>query len=239
MTTRGHGNRERRKLDVDLTDVAVLADVGADQVDYYTARAGWFDDCYTCTGDYDRGPERNDRWNAHMEHIEDALAASKLRGRCVELGAGTGHWTERVARHVDHVTAIDASPEMLAAARERFAGRDDVDLRLADLWSWAPTERWDSAAAFFFVEHVPDAVLTELLATLHDALTPGSPFFVAEGAWYQPEPNVETRDIDGREYRVVERRRTTTEFEAAFDAAGFDVEFGRTEWFIDLVATRR
>ena len=239
MNARGHGSRERRKLDVDLGRADLRDAVGAEQVDYYAARAPWFDDCYECVGDYDHGPERNAAWRAEMDRLEAAMGRAGLRGRCVELGAGTGYWTERIAPLVDRVTAIDAAPEMLDVARTRLGGNEAVELRLADLWRWEPVERWDAAAALFFIEHVPDAVLPDLLDTLHDALVPGSPFFVAEGAWQMPEPNVETRDIGGREYRVVERRRTTEEFEAAFDAAGFDVAVGGSEWFVDLVATRR
>ncbi len=240
MTTRrGHGDRPRRKLDVDLSDTSVRTGVGTDQIDYYAARAPWFDDCYDCVGDYDNGDEMNARWRAHMGHIESALGTSGIHGRCVELGAGTGYWTERVRRHADRVTAIDAAPTMLDVARERLAHDPGVEFVVADLWRWEPNDRWDSAAAFFFLEHVPDEIAPTLLATLFDALAPGAPFFVAEGAWYAPEPTVETRDIDGREFRVVERRRTPAEFTELFDEAGFDVEFGRTEWFVDLVATRR
>lgn len=240
MTTRrGHGDRPRRKIDVDLADASVRTRIGTDQIDYYSARAPWFDDCYDCVGDYDNGPETNARWRAAMSHIETALAAAGLSGACVELGAGTGYWTERVARHAERITAIDASPEMLDVARQRMADTATVELVVADLWHWAPSERWDSAAAFFFLEHVPDEIAPTLMRTLHDALRPGAPFFVAEGAWYAPEPNVETRDIGGHEFRVVERRRTPEEFTQLFDAAGFDVSFGRTEWFVDLVATRR
>lgn len=239
MTTRGHGTRERRKLDVDLGDVGALDRVGADQVEYYTARAAWFDDCYACTGDYDRGPDRNAWWRDRMAHIERALAASGIGGHCVELGAGTGHWTERLRRHAPRVTAIDASAEMLDIAQARLADDPAVEFEVADLWHWSTTARWDSAAAFFFLEHVPDEIAPQLLATMHEALPTGAPFFVAEGAWSEPEPNVETRDIGGREYEVVERRRAPDEFVALFGAAGFDVEFGRTDDFIDLVATRR
>ena len=92
--------------------------------------------------------------------------------------------------------------------------------------------------ACFFLEHVPDEVLPGLLATLHDALRPGAPFFVVEAAAAASEPEIETRSIDGRAYDVVERRRSPLEFEAALGAAGFTVGDMATERLVHLTAIR-
>jgi hypothetical protein len=88
------------------------------------------------------------------------------------------------------------------------------------------------------LEHVPDEVLSSLLATLHDALQPGAPFFVAEAAASASEPEIETRSIDGRAYDVVERRRSPLEFEAALEAAGFTVGDVAIERLVHLTAIR-
>jgi cyclopropane fatty-acyl-phospholipid synthase-like methyltransferase len=127
----------------------------------------------------------------------------------------------------------------LEIARSRLGARAaKVRFELVDLWRWRPTRTWDSAVACFFLEHVPDQVLPGLLVTLHDALVPGAPFFVAEAAARDPEPEIETRNIDGRAYDVVERRRCPSEFETAFANAGFSIETVSSGHLVHLTATR-
>ncbi len=52
-----------------------------------------------------------------------------------DLGAGTGHFAARVAPFVGKVIAVDASEEMLGAARDRLGDAPNVDLRRGDLES--------------------------------------------------------------------------------------------------------
>ena len=236
----GHSSSERHKLDGELVVAQARNEVGAEQIEYYRKRAPWFDDVYNCTGDYDRGEARNTQWRAAMAELAAATKRAPLRGDCVELGVGTGYWSESLLEQVDQLWALDSSPEMLELAQQRFSDRDNVTFEEVDLWSWEPNQQWDSAAAFFFVEHVPDEIFPALLTTLHRALRPGGCFFMAEGAWYGPEPQIETREIDGKAMRVVERRRQPAELEAAFTAAGFvDIAIGTVDQFVHLTAVRQ
>ncbi len=59
--------------------------------------------------------------------------AGDLGGPVLELGAGTGRVTEALARAGHEVVAVDASPAMLARARERLAGSGGVELVAADM----------------------------------------------------------------------------------------------------------
>ncbi|MEO1056069.1 MAG: methyltransferase domain-containing protein [Actinomycetota bacterium] len=236
--TRGHSSRVRQKLEIDLGNVAARDAVGAEQIDYYRRRAPWYDDVYTSVGDYDQGAELNARWRDSVAGLQAIVDQVPLRGECVELGMGTGFWSAHIINRVDRLWGLDASPEMLDRAQERLADNPNVHLTVTDLWHWLPDRRWDCAVAFFFIEHVPDEVLPALLTTLHDALRPGGCVFVAEGAARQPEPVVETREVDGHTLRVVERRRTEPELRAAFRYAGFDVDIGHLDDYVYLTATR-
>lgn len=237
--TRGHSPKSRSKRAVDLTRPEVLDAVGADQIAYYRARSSWFDDVYDCVGDYDVEADRKTQWLSDLSTVGRALSAAPLHGACVELGAGTGYWTEQIIDRVDELWALDSSSEMLEIARSRLrAHSDKTHFQVVDLWRWEPAQAWDSAVAFFFLEHVPDEVLPGLLTNLHDALRPGAPFFVAEGAAYTSEPEIETRSIDGRAFDVVERRRDPSEFEAALRAAGFTVADVAAERLVYLTAIR-
>src|SRR5687767_5808662 len=50
-----------------------------------------------------------------------------------DLGCGTGQLTETVAPYVKQVIAVDSSPDMLDAARQRVGGARNVDLRQGEL----------------------------------------------------------------------------------------------------------
>ena len=55
--------------------IAPMSDRGIlqDQIDYYRARAGEYDEWWFRTGRYDRGPEFNARWRAEVATVEAAL----------------------------------------------------------------------------------------------------------------------------------------------------------------------
>ena len=207
---------------------------------YYRARAPWYDDAYTSRGDYDQGPTLNAQWRADLAAIEALMSRANLRGDCVELGAGTGYWTERLVDRADRVWALDAVAEVLTTARERLGERAaKVQFDVVDLWRWNPERIWDCAVACFFFEHVPDEVLPGLLQTLHASLRPGGTVFLAEGAAVEAEPQVETREIGGRTFRVVERRRSVYELTEAFAAAGFTVEIAHVSRYVCLTEELR
>jgi SAM-dependent methyltransferase len=97
----------------------------AEQVTYYRARAH----------EYDATDGVDDESRAQLL---DALAAFAPRGRILELACGTGQWTAELARHASSLTAVDASPEMIALNRARVA-QENVRYVEADLFAWSAT----------------------------------------------------------------------------------------------------
>jgi demethylmenaquinone methyltransferase/2-methoxy-6-polyprenyl-1,4-benzoquinol methylase len=75
----------------------------AEQRAYYDARAP----------EYDRGALLVDGG----EELRAALDAFAPASDVLELACGTGVWTAPLLRHADTITAVDASPRMLAFAR--------------------------------------------------------------------------------------------------------------------------
>ena len=86
-----------------------------------------------------------------------------------DLGAGTGHFAARVAPFVGRVIAVDASKEMLEAARDRLDGAPNVDLRRGDLEDLPIDDRELDLAVLLLVLHYvvePQVVLSEVRRTL-------------------------------------------------------------------------
>ena len=80
------------------------------------------------------------RWDALREDLYGTdsellplLGLLDLHATVGDLGAGTGHFSARVAPFVEHVIAVDGSQEMLDAARRRLGGRSNVELRRGEL----------------------------------------------------------------------------------------------------------
>lgn len=91
------------------------------QEQYYAAVAATYD------LQYERPEVEED-----LEELHEALS-ELLRGhKVLELACGSGYWTEVISDVADSVRAIDNSPQMLAAARERGLDEDFVQFIEAD-----------------------------------------------------------------------------------------------------------
>ncbi|QUR69535.1 trans-aconitate 2-methyltransferase [Mycobacterium spongiae] len=109
-----------------------------------------------------------DHRNRPFYEMLSRVGATRAR-RVVDLGCGPGHLTRYLARRWPEavVEAVDSSPEMVAAARER-----GVDATAGDLRSWKPKPDTDvvvSNAALHWVPEHPD-----LMVRWAGELAPGS-----------------------------------------------------------------
>jgi SAM-dependent methyltransferase len=178
-----------------------------DQIDYYRARAGEYDEWWFRTGRYDRGEEFNAGWRADVGVVEKALTAwlEKTRpGNVAELACGTGLFTRLLAPKVKRLTAIDASPEVIAINRARVSARN-VDYVEADLFAWEPRERYDAVFFSFWLSHVPDDRLGAFWSKVAGALAPGGSVYLIDSA-FDPSSTAKDHVLPGREAGIVTRK---------------------------------
>jgi len=105
-----------------------------------------------------------------------ALMQPHLGARVLEVGAGHGTITERLADGQRHVIASDLSPRCADVLHERFAGRTDIEVVKGDARAAAEGRRIDTAVLVNVLEHIPDDV--QALRDLFDALEPGGTVIV-------------------------------------------------------------
>jgi demethylmenaquinone methyltransferase/2-methoxy-6-polyprenyl-1,4-benzoquinol methylase len=185
-----------------------------EQIAYYQARAGEYDEWFLRQGRYDHGPELNARWFAEVEQVAHALEGFAPTGDVLELASGTGLWTQRLVRTARTVTAVDSSPEVHAINQERL-GDAPVQFAVADLFRWQPDRQYDTIFFSFWLSHVPPDRLESFWSRVRAALAPAGRVFFVDALYEEtstaknhqlegPDAHAVTRRLnDGQEYRIV------------------------------------
>jgi SAM-dependent methyltransferase len=124
------------------------------------------------------------------DEITEALDAFQPTGNVLELACGPGVWTSQLLRYAADVTAVDASPEMLAIATARV-GRERVRFIQADLFIWKPGRRYDVVFIGFWLSHVPAERFESFWSLVADCLKPEGRVFFADDAYRTPDELVE------------------------------------------------
>ncbi|MDQ6917682.1 MAG: class I SAM-dependent methyltransferase, partial [Pseudomonadota bacterium] len=168
----------------------------------------------------------------------------------LELACGTGLFTRHLAPNVDHLTAVDASPEVLAINRGRVAA-GNVEYVEADLFSWTPSRRYDAVFFSFWLSHVPQDRFEPFWKMVSAALRPSGAAYLIDSAYDRtstardhvlPEQDagiVARKLNDGREYRIVKLFYEPEALSARLAELGWSSELHRTtNYFIHGHARR-
>jgi SAM-dependent methyltransferase len=223
------------------------------QLEYYRARAGEYDDWWFRGGRYDRGPQANAAWFAEVATLEAALERFEPRGDVLELACGTGLWTRHLVASADHVTAVDGAPEVIALNRIRTEGLGaPVTYIEADLFSWEPPRHAFDACVFaFWLSHVPEDRFVPFWTMVAAALRPGGRVLLIDSrraprskardhTMPAEEASLEQRRLDdGREFEIVKRYYEPPALTGQLAQLGWNCDLRSTgEFFIYGIATR-
>jgi SAM-dependent methyltransferase len=215
------------------------------QIDYYRARAGEYDEWWFRTGRYDRGPEWNARWREDVAQVESALGRwldARRPQTALELACGTGLFTRHLAPKVGRLTAVDASLEVLAINRARVDARN-VEYVEADLFAWRPRERYDIVFFSFWLSHVPNERFASFWKLVAAALAPGGATYLIDSAFDttstakdhvlpEREAGIVTRKLnDGREFRIVKFFYEPAVLSAKLQGVGFQSDIRQTQQY--------
>ncbi len=216
--------------------------VVAEQISYYRARAAEYDGWFFRQGRYDRGEDATRRWREQVDEVRDVLRGLPIDGKDVlELAPGTGLWTEEICERVAHLTAVDASSEMIALNRRRLGERvRRVTYVEADLFQWRSARPYDAVIFCFWISHVPARRIDGFLANVAAMLAPGAPVFFLDGLKEHTstasdhvlpasDDEVMTRRLDdGREFTIIKNYWSAPVLEAKCERAGLRVTIHET-----------
>lgn len=129
--------------------------------------------------------------------------------RCLELGAGTGEFTVRLAESGCALTAIELSADTAAVCRARVGGGAVVIVGNVETGEGLHDREFDAIVGVSVLHHVD---VPRCLATTFAHLGPGGRFAFSEPNILNPQVWAE------RNIALVGRARHTTEHETAFRA---------------------
>lgn len=210
------------------------------QIDYYRARAGEYDEWFLRQGRYDHGVEANRQWFAEVAQVANALDAFAPTGDVLELACGTGLWTQHLVRHASRVTAVDAAPEVIALNGQRLGSDAPVDYVQADLFSWRPSRQYDVVFFSFWLSHVPPELFGAFWDLVRSALAPQGRVFFLDSLYNEASTardhqlegdtgtSVTRRLNDGETFRIIKVFYRPSELEARMKAHGWEIVVEQT-----------
>jgi demethylmenaquinone methyltransferase/2-methoxy-6-polyprenyl-1,4-benzoquinol methylase len=169
------------------------------------------------------------------DELDEALETFQPTGSVLELACGPGVWTGQLLRHATDVTAVDGSPEMLAAAVARVAD-ERVRFVQADLFDWVPDRRYDVVFFGFWLSHVPPERFESFWSLVADCLKDDGRVFFADDAYRTPDELIEgpssstirRRLDDGTSYRLVKVPHQSVALEEQLRKIGWNIEVRAT-----------
>jgi 2-polyprenyl-3-methyl-5-hydroxy-6-metoxy-1,4-benzoquinol methylase len=126
-----------------------------------------------------------EEWNHNSHYHRFILKQVPAHSRhALEIGCGTGAFARLLARRVEHVLALDLSPQMIRLAQEHSASYANIDFRVADVLAleFSP-EQFDCIVSIATLHHVP---MEDILSKLKTALAVNGTLIVLD--LYQARP---------------------------------------------------
>ena len=130
----------------------------------------------SAAGQWDRLREELFGPTSHLRAFAGLLDSEDVVG---DLGCGTGQVSQWLAPFSDRIIAVDASKEMLKAARERLSGQRHVEIRQGSLEKLPiQNEELDVAFLLLVLHHVPEP--KRALAEAARTLKPGGRLLILD-----------------------------------------------------------
>ena len=159
---------------------------------YYDLLSREYDEWHHREGKFADRPD-NDQWHAEISQLCERIQHFG-HGKVLEIAAGTGRWTQYLAKHAE-VVALDYAPLMLQQIQIRLYKQNmTVQCVRGDAYTLPfGTASFDGCFCGFWLSHVPLARLPTFLAEVRRVVQRGGPVLVIDSAPKMPEqqPNVE------------------------------------------------
>jgi ubiquinone/menaquinone biosynthesis C-methylase UbiE len=199
--------------------------MSTDMVKYYRDRAKEYEQIYDW-----RDPHRQEEQDRMGEEMKVALRGCRV----LDIGCGTGYWTEHVSKVAESITGIDINEEVLEIARTKNYGCPTM-FRKMDAYYMAFQQPFTGAMATFWLSHVPREKIHSWLNVMHSVLESGARVFISDNTFIEGvggklvekrgDPNTyKLRTLnDGSQHLIIKNYFTTNEIVEIFKAHSIGV----------------
>ncbi|MBD3171144.1 methyltransferase domain-containing protein, partial [Candidatus Bathyarchaeota archaeon] len=192
-----------------------------------------------------RDPHRQEE----QDLMEKTLKEVFKDRRVLDIGCGTGYWTQRISDTAENIVGIDINETVLEIARRKEYGCP-TEYRVMDAYDMDFSEKFTGTLATFMLSHVSREDISSWLEHVHRLLEPGAMVFIADNTYIDgiggrletkpDDPNTyKLRTLnDGTQHLIVKNYFTTEELVEYFSACskGIDeknVYMGKCFWWIN------
>ena len=204
--------------------------INRDMVQYYAQRAPEYD-----LTSYDRWPERQ----PDLQESAAALMEAFKERDVLEIGAGTGYWTQKMAQTARSVLATDINQSMLNEAQKKQYPEGKVTFMAADMYGLQHLPKRNGLFAGFIFSHVLKddrprfidtmnsyVVPSGTVAFMDNNLTTGTDRSDEHGNQYR----IRTRE-DGSKHEIVKNYPNEEEMRELLKSRASNVEFKNLKHF--------
>jgi ubiquinone/menaquinone biosynthesis C-methylase UbiE len=213
-----------------------------DMVKYYRDRAKEYEEIYEW-----RDPNRQEEQDLMEKTLKEIFTGRKV----LDIGCGTGYWTQRISETAESILGIDINEAVLEIARSKEYGCP-TEYRLMDAYNMEFEGRFTGTLATFMLSHVLKEDIPAWLEHLHTVLEPGARVFIGDntfiegvGGKLQTKPNdpntYKLRTLnDGSQHLIVKNYFTEKELVELFSEHSKGIEeknvfMGKCFWWISYI----
>ena len=213
-----------------------------DMVKYYSDRAKEYEEIYAW-----RDPQRQEE----QELMESTLKEAFKGRRLLDIGCGTGYWTQRISMTAESIVGIDINDAVLEIARSKEYVCP-TEYRVMDAYNMKFNERFSGVLASFMLSHVLKEDIPSWLEHVHSFLEPSARVFISDNTYIegiggklqtkQGDPNTyKLRTLnDGSQHLIVKNYFTTEELVELFSEYNKEITeknvfMGHCFWWISYI----
>ena len=165
-----------------------------DMIKYYSDRAKEYEEIY-----YWRDPHRQEEQELLEVELKQAFTGKNL----LDVGCGTGYWTQRVSETAQQIMGIDINETVLEIARSKTY-RCPTKFKIMDGYNITFTKRsFTGALASFWLSHVLKEYMDSWIKHLHQFLEPGAIVFIVDNTFIDGTGgNLVTKPNDSNTYKL-------------------------------------
>jgi ubiquinone/menaquinone biosynthesis C-methylase UbiE len=216
-----------------------------DMVRYYRDRAKEYEEVYEWRDAY-----RQEEQTKMGLELSEALKNKRI----LDIGCGTGYWTQKLSTVAKNITGIDVNEAVLEIARSKqfscpveFLRMDAYDMRF-------PDDHFTGVLASFWLSHIPRQKINDWIRHMHSQLEPGAQVFIVDNTYISGlggelvrKPNdmntYKLRTLnDGSQHLIIKNYFETQEITEIFGRHSRDVSeenifMGNCFWWINYKYT--